>query len=1100
MQAGVGGGDAWGAGATAVDIDGDTFVDIYICNYDAPNQLFLNQRDGTFREAAPEFGLDIIDASLMPTFCDYDRDGDLDVWILTNRYYREGGRPQQPPFEQAADGRYVVKGEFAKYYGIKQVGPGAYDMDEVGRPDRLLRNDGGRFTDVSAAAGIQKEGHGLSATWWDFDNDGLIDIYIANDFADPDNLFRNNGDGTFTDVLTGAVNYTPWFSMGADAGDIDNDGLLDFIALDMAATTHYKDKISMGEMGALQYAIERVQPRQVMRNCLYVNTGTGRFQETASLSGVSNSDWSWAAKLADFDNDGRVDLFISNGMARDFNNSDITFTKADQIGKSEWDHYKDSPEKPEQNLAFRNRGDLMFDDVSEDWGLHHVGMSYASAYGDLDRDGDLDLVVVNLNEPVSLYRNDSDSGHWLTVRLCGPKQDYHALGALVTVEAGETRHVRQNVPMSGYLSNNLAELHFGLGDAETIDRITVRWPDGTETVFTEGLEIDRHYVLSKQERPGTKHAPAKPDPMFGVFGGLRGVVHKELIYDDFVRQPLLPNKLSQPGPGIAFADVDGNGGEDFFIACARGQSGVVFLNDGKGKFSVGGNAPFDQDEDAEDVGVLFFDADSDGDPDLYVSSGSYEYGKGDPLTADRLYLNDGGGQFSKAPDGALPKFTDNSSCVVTADLDRDGDLDLFVGGRVVSGEYPIAANSRLLINESTPGGEVRFAEASPEIAPGLRESGMVTAALWSDVDADGWIDLLVAHEWGPIKVFKNRTGRLSEVTDESGLAEVLGWWNSLTGGDYDNDGDIDYAVGNSGLNTKYHADAGHPVKIYYGDYAGDGIKRLVEAKYEGDTLYPGRGKSCSTRAMPHLGEKFKTYHDFAVAPLEKIYTPETLSNAQAFTANTLESGIFVNDGTGKFTFRPLPNPAQTAPIFGLEFCDVNADGNLDLYAVQNFTATQFETPPFRGGLSILLLGDGRGGLTPVPARDSGLLVSSDGRGLAKTDINGDGRPDFVVAVNHGELLAFERRGGDAMRTIRLEGGAGNPLAAGARLVLKFENGQSQAAEIYQGGGYLSQSTQTVFTAAGAREIEVVWPSGATSRHKIDGSQAVVVLKAPARDP
>jgi hypothetical protein len=1093
-SAGIDGGSSWATGATAIDFEADGDIDLYVCNYDSPNALYLNDGKGKFREAASEHGLAIIDASVMPTFSDYDRDGDLDVFILTNRYYREGGRPKDPPFEKTADGRVVVKAEFEQYYGLVQKAAGSYDMDEIGRPDILLRNDGGKFTDVSAAAGIQLNGHGLSATWWDFDSDGLIDIYITNDFADPDQLFRNKGDGTFTNVITSVVNYTPWFSMGADAGDVNNDGLLDFIALDMAATTHYKSKISMGEMGKMQFPIEQAKPRQVMRNCLYINSGTSRFYETAGLSGVSNSDWSWAAKLADFDNDGRVDLFISNGMARDFNNSDITFSPEDQIGHSEWHHYKDSPEKPEQNLAYKNRGNLEFGDASKDWGLDHVGMSYASAYGDLDRDGDLDLVVVNLDEAVSVYRNETKSGHWLTLKLEGQKLNREAIGAVVTLEAGGIKHVRQMVPMSGYLSNNLAELHFGLGTAEKIDTLTVRWPDGSLLTQTD-VGIDQHLTINQAELPSANYTATAPEPMFRRFAGLRGILHTEKIYEDFVRQPLLPNKLSQLGPGIAFADVDGNGSEDFFIACPRGQSGAIFINDGTGKFNVTTDKPFDKDQQSEDMGVLFFDADSDGDADLYIASGSYEYDTGDPLTRDRLYLNDGTGTFSKAPGDALPDFRDNSSCVVAADFDRDGDLDLFVGGRVISGEYPLAANSRLLINESIPGSAVKFVEAPAECAPGLRTTGLVTSALWSDVDDDGWIDLLVTHEWGPIKVYKNSEGTLTDDTEASGLANLLGWWNSITGGDIDNDGDIDYAVGNVGLNTKYHASSGHPVQIFYGDYAGDGVKQLVEAKYEGDTLYPGRGKSCSTHAMPHLAQKFKTFHEFASAPLDKIYTLEKLSSADTFSATSLGSGILINDGSGKFTFQALPNEAQSAPIFGLSFSDVDGDGNLDLYAVQNFATTQFETPPFRGGLSVLLRGDGKGGLTPIPARESGLIVPSDGRGLTQTDFNGDGRPDFVVAVNNGELMAFSnsKSSGSRFRTLRLHGTGGNPTAVGARVI--FQNGSAR--EIYQGAGYLSQSSPKLYFDDSVTSIRIRWPDGRESQHDLKGGENNVVIAYPA---
>ena len=1091
--AGVDGGKAWGTGAALADLDNDGDLDIYVCNYDSPNALYLNDGTGKFEEAAARFGLAQVDACLLPTFCDYDQDGDLDVFLLTNRFYREGGRPEDPPFEQAGNGRAVVKPEFRKFYALTEKGPGKYDMDEAGRPDILLRNDGGRFKDVSAAAGIQTRGHGLAATWWDYDHDGLMDLYVSNDFADPDNLFRNNGDGTFTNTITSVVNYTPWFSMGADAGDINNDGQLDFVVLDMAATTHYKSKMGMGEMGVMRYIIEKALPRQVMRNCLYVSTGTGRYTECASLSGVSNSDWSWAAKLADFDNDGRVDLFISNGMARDFNNSDITFTAADQIGKSEWDHYENSPTKPEQNLAFRNKGDYAFEDVSKTWGLDHVGMSYGSAYGDLDGDGDLDIVTVNLEEPVSIYRNAGYEGNVVTVSLRGVRSNRFGLGALVTLEAGGARHVRQLVPMSGYLSSNEPIVHVGLGEATTIDKLSVRWPDGGVQGYRD-LQANQHYTITEVGKalPGIQRK--KPDPLFAPEKRLRGIVHKERIFEDFSRQPLLPNKLSQLGPGIAFGDVDGNGSEDFFVSTARGQSGAIFLNDGKGNFRVGATSPFDTDEDTEGMGVLFLDADSDGDQDLYVANGSYEYDSGSLLTRDRLYLNNGTGEFAKASLDALPAFRDNSSCVVAADFDRDGDLDLFVGGRVVSGDYPMPARSRLLLNESSEG-KVRFVEAPPERAPGLRTTGMVTGALWSDADGDGWIDLLVTHEWGPVKLFRNEKGTLVDVTEKSGLHKHLGWWNSITGGDPDNDGDIDYAVGNVGLNTKYHADSGHPVILYYGDYGDEGVKRLVEAKYENDVILPARGKSCSTKAMPHLKKKFGSFHQFASATLPQIYTQECLSESVKLEANTLESGIFINDGKGNFSFRPFPNSSQSSTVFGLEFVEVDGDGKLDLYAVQNFSNPQFETPPFRGGLSVLLRGDGKGDFTMVSHSESGLVVPTDGRALACSDFNNDGRPDFLVGINNGELLAFTNRGTPAAGVLRLQGKEGNPSAAGARVTLVSKNG-TRVQEIYQGGGYLSQSTSAIFLGSDVMSVKVVWPSGASSTHPVDPATPETVISGP----
>ena len=1098
-SAGIGDGDAWGAGVAAVDIENDGDLDLYICNYDSSNSLFINDGKGHFNESASRLGIDVVDASLVPTFCDFDKDGDLDLYVLTNRYYRKGGRPAKPPFQKAPNGGVTVSPEFQKFYGIKQKGPKSYDMDEIGRPDLLFRNDGGSFVDISKSAGIQKEAHGLSATWWDYDGDGLMDIYVANDFADPDNLFRNNGDGTFTDIITKVLNYTPWFSMGADAGDINNDGLLDFVALDMAATTHYKSKMSMGEMGAMRWVIEAAKPRQVMRNCLYLNQGNGLFSENASLSGVANSDWSWAAKLADYDNDGRVDLFVSNGMARDFNNSDITFTPQDQIGKSEWDHYENAPTKPEQNLAFRNLGGLQFSNVSKDWGLDHVGMSYASAHGDFDKDGDLDLLVVNLDEPVSIYRNDSNSGHSVLVTLRGSQSNRGCIGAFVEIVAGDLKHVRQLVPLSGYLSSNENVLHFGLGEADSIQSLKVRWPNGGVQEFSN-LPVDRHIVIAETDASLPSYTREEQDPMFVKHSGLRGIIHKEKVYEDFIHQPLLPHKMSQLGPGIAFADVDGNGTEDFFIGCARGQSGSIFLSDGKGGFKVEGNGqPFAEHVDSEDMGVLFFDADSDGDPDLYVSSGSYEYKKDDPLVRDRLYVNDGTGQFVSAPEGSLPKFTDNGSVVCGADFDRDGDLDLFVGGRVLSGEYPLSSTSRILINESVPGKSIRFAAASNDQVAAIANVGMVTSALWTEVNGDGWVDLMVTTEWGSVRVFLNDSGKLVEATKESGLANILGWWNSITGGDIDNDGDIDYAIGNSGQNTKYHASVKKPIRIYYGDYEGDGSKSIVEAKFEDGVLLPIRGKSCSTSAIPSLGEKFKTFHQFASSSLSDIYTPSRLKESSVFEANELSSGILINNGKGSFIFKALPSVAQNAPIFGLDFCDVNGDGNLDLYAVQNFSVTQFETPPYRGGLSQLMLGDGKGNFRALNATESGLIVSTDGRGLARTDLNGDGFPDFVVAVNNGELQAFTSAAeGPRLKKVNLKGMKGNPMAAGSRILFKSKDAKDRVRveEIYQGGGYLSQSGNSIYIDPSFDSLIIFWPDGKKTEHSLSAEQYKYTFTQP----
>ncbi|HAN83683.1 MAG TPA: RNA-binding protein, partial [Verrucomicrobiales bacterium] len=691
--------------------------------------------------------------------------------------------------------------------------------------------------------------------------------------------------------------------------------------------------MAMGDMGGQRWQIENVKPRQLMRNMCYLNTGTSRFLETAQLSGIANTDWSWAAKLADFDNDGRVDLFVSNGMSRDFNNSDIDFDKSHLIGRTQWDFFENTPAMPEQNLAFQNIDGLVFKDTSKEWGLAHTGMSYGVAYGDLDRDGDLDLVVVNLDEPVSIYRNNSSGPkqNVVVVRLRGIEKNCGGIGALVRLETGSgTKHIRQMMPFTGFLSSNLPELNFGLGSETTIKNLTVTWPSGGVQEF-KNLTAGNRFTI--QEPSKFSEQPKPPEQQFPLFAPskvLKGLVHREQIFEDFDRQLLLPNKLSQLGPGLAWADVDSDGDEDLFVGAARGMGGAVLRNEGLDaagvcQFSLPSAKPFIDDAAQENMGALFFDADRDGDMDLYVANGSYEYLEGDLRLQDRLYLNDGNGKFTNV-ENALPDFRDSSSCVTGADFDRDGDIDLFVGGRVIPGKYPEAAKSRLLVNETNPGGKPNFVEA-----PKLKVAGLITSALWSDADDDGWIDLFVTCEWGPVRFFKNRQGVLEEKTEQAGLAGYLGWWNAIAGADIDQDGDIDYAVANFGLNTKYRPSQKKPSKLYYGDYSGVGKKSIVEAKYENGVLLPVRGKSCSTNAMPHLGKRFATYHEFAIAALPEIYTQTALKDSLVLTANTLESGFLINDGKGRFQFKPMPDLAQVSPGFGLNFLDADADGKMDLF-------------------------------------------------------------------------------------------------------------------------------------------------------------------------
>ncbi|MEZ6119086.1 MAG: VCBS repeat-containing protein [Pirellulaceae bacterium] len=763
-QAGIGGGSAWGAGAALKDIDNDGDLDLYVCNYESPNQLFINDGHGRFTERAAEFGLDVVNSSLMAAFCDYDCDGDLDVYILTNRIYQAGGRPNQPPFRMV-NGKPEVLPEFAKYYTIKEKSPGKFGMDDYGQPDLLLENRNGKFVDVTEPAGIAGLGYGLSVTWWDYNLDGYPDLYVSNDFNDPDAFYRNNGDGTFTNILTEALPHTPWFSMGSDFGDLNNDGWFDYLAVDMSATNHFGQKTTMGAMSADKLAMVAGPPPQIMRNALYVNTGTDRFQEAAYLAGLADSDWSWAVKIADLDCDGWQDVFVTNGMIRSFNNSDIDFHESMLIGNERWELYANTPTRPEQNLVFQNQGDWQFINQSVVWGLDHVGMSYSATYGDLDRDGDLDLIVVNADEPVSVYRNDvtsleSDAHRRLLVQLHGTVSNRQGLGAIVTVRTNGQILRKQLLPSSGFLSDNEGLLQFGLGAANEIDSIEVQWPSGIRHSFAD-VPVNSLVQISERKPTGGE-TPQKrriepqvaQERLFVPFEMPTEMRHEETYFDDFQLQPLLPNQLSQFGPGLAVGDVNGDQTPDLFLSGSAGRPGQIWLNS-DGGWKRAQQPDLQADAVAEDMGAVLVDVDADDDLDLYVVSGSVENHANPNAFQDRLYLNDGAGHFQKTTDH-LPEMLDSGSCVLAADFDRDGDLDLFVGGRLRPGDYPLSPQSHLLQND----GHGKFMDVTSEMGKGLTSPGMVTSGVWSDVDRDGWIDLLLTVEWGPVRYFQNQQGKL----------------------------------------------------------------------------------------------------------------------------------------------------------------------------------------------------------------------------------------------------------------------------------------------------------------------------------------------------
>ena len=1089
---------SWSTGATFVDINNDGLLDLYVCGFDSPNRLYINEKI-KFTEKAKEFGLDFSGASVSMAFADYDCDGDLDAYLLTNRLL-PASAIDQVKFIRQKDRSLIVHPDSHELGYFVQPPKRMQMLVPAGQYDYLFRNDGAKFVDVTVESGIgQKPYYGLSAIWWDYNDDGFPDLYVANDYIGPDHLFRNNGYNkngiiTFTDVIADALPHTPWFSMGADFSDINNDGKFDFLASDMAGSNHYRDKLSMGSMSGPDsdsWFLNFPTPPQYMRNTLFLNTGTNRFMEIAYLAGLAKTDWTWTVRFGDLDSDGYEDVYFTNGMSRDFLNGDIidriksTVIKSNGGAEKELELWEEQKPYRLENQVYKNLGNLNFKNMSSKWGFKHFGVSTGSTVGDLDLDGDLDIIVNGFNEPIRLYRNDLINGNSLAIVLKGVETNLNGIGAKIVLNTGADSSVMTRYISSGrgFMSSNESVAHFGLGSISTVKKITVFWPSGREQVLNDVpsgflYTISEPINKSKEENKKSLNTEKK---MFALDKNiLSGVRQREKEYDDFKRQKLLPNKLSQLGPGTAWGDVDGDGYDDFFIGGASGYSAQLFLNDANGNFRKTKQKSFEVDVYSEDMGAIFFDSDGDDDLDLYVVSGGVECNKGDAILKDRIYLNDGMGNYKKARPEYLPDIRKSGSIVLAADLNKDNRLELFIGCRLVPGNYPEAAESYILSFDGT-----KYIDATDQFIVPKSLSGMVTSAIFSDVNNDGQIDLLVAYDWGPIKYFQNKQGRLIDLTDASRLGDRFGWYNSINSGDFDLDGDFDYIIGNVGLNTKYMATKNKPEILYFGDFEGNGIKRIVEAKFEDGICLPHRGLGCSSGAMPMLKEKLSTYHKFATTSLSGIYTEALLSNAQKFEVNSLESGIIFNntDANGNviFEFEPLPRLVQSSPVFGTAVCDINGDGNQDIYIVQNFFGPQPETGYMDGGVSILLLGRGEGKFSVISPQNSGLVVPDDATSLTINDINNDNKPDFIVGINNGKLKVFMNQIKSEMNSIRLNNLSKKKNFFGTRMWLHFDDDFVQSYEILSSGSYLSQSSPIIFFGRDKKDsklnyIRVRWPN------------------------
>lgn len=1079
--------DMWGSGATFADVNNDGRLDLYVCGYECDNKLFINLGN-RFEDRAESLGLAFNGASLVMTFADYDCDGDLDAYLVTNRLYSTPPPPEEfaSPLKEAPNLPNELREVISFAYNPKDD---IYVPSPAGQFDHFYRNDNGSFVEVTEESGIGLHpGFGLSATWWDFNNDRWPDLYVANDFDGEDKLYRNNGPDengkvTFSDISENSLPHTPWYSMGADAADINNDGLLDLMASDMAGTNHYRDKLSMGAMSgpdSTAWFLNVPNPPQYMRNSVYINTGTERFLEVAHMCGLASSDWTWTVRFSDFDQDGHQDCYITNGMSRDWFNGDLA-AQAREIAKTvgpmaRQDFWHTKPLFKLENLAFRNQGDLKFKNVSADWGLDHLGVNSGAATGDFDLDGDLDLVVCGFNEPLRFYRNDVATGNSIKIKLDGRHSNRQGLGARVVAETADGQTLtRFSASNQGFMSSSEPIHHFGLGTAESLRKLTVYWPSGSVQEFDE-LPSNHAYVITEPETVSPPVAEVVPEPMFAQHALPESLHHQETVFDDFLRQPLSPNKYSQLGPAIVWGDIDGDGDADCFTGGATGEPGQLSLNQ-EGTLQLAPQDCFAADSKHEDMGAVLFDADGDSDLDLYVVSGGVECEPGDEVLQDRLYLNDGSGNFARSAD-SIPDIRTSGGPVSVADFDRDGDMDVFVGGRIVPGQYPTIPESVLLVNE---GGT--FTNQTQEIAPALTKSGMVTSCLWTDVDQDGWVDLMVAHEWNSVRLLRNRDGKLVDVTSDTQLASVVGWFNSLQGGDIDGDGDTDYVVGNFGLNSKYKATDKKPEVIFYGDFEGKGKMNIVEAKFEGDTFLPRRGLGCTSDAMPMFKEKTETFHDFATSSLVELYTEDKLSEALRHEANRLDTLVLINDsvdGKIQFTVKSLPRSAQVSSVFGTHLVDVDGDGHLDLYAVQNFYGPQAETGYVDGGVSSLMLGDGKGDFHPVRADRSGLVVVGDAKSLSTVDINSDQRPDFMVTINNAHPKLFVNQSTQQSHMIRVDG-----PSTGASVHLRWKDGRQRKHEIYSTSGYLSQSPPDIFVGTEPPETaSVTWPDGKTNEYTL----------------
>ena len=1001
-KAGIGGKGKWATGASFADVNGDGWIDIYVCNSgnlegdDRRNELFINNGDLTFSEKAKEYGLDDTGYSTHGVFFDYDKDGDLDMYLLNN--------------SSKAIGSFNLKDN----QRLKR--------DSIGG-DKLFRNDNNKFTDVSIEAGIYGSviGFGLGVTVGDIDQDGWMDIYVSNDFFERDYIYLNNHDGTFRENLPEMMRSISAASMGADMADINNDHYPEIFATDMVPehNDRLKTKTTFDNWEGYKSGVESGYHHQFTRNMLQLNNTDGTFSEIGRLAGVNATDWSWGALIMDLDNDGLKDLFVANGIYKDLTDQDYLqyFSNRDMAmsivtgNKVDYKALIDAiPSVKISSYAFKNTGNYSFVNMAEKWGLGTPGFSNGSAYGDLDNDGDLDLVVNNANMPMFIYRNESDNqlpdNHYLKIILNGEQANTSAIGSKVTViHKGKFIYLEQ-MPMRGYLSTSDPRPNLGLGPLTVVDSLIVEWPDERITLL-KNVKADQ--ILNLNQKDAVKmslHILDKVNSETFCFKDISDenridFIHKEDDFNDFEVDKLLYHMRSTEGSRICKGDINGDGLDDIYAGGAKGQPGSLMIQHENGSFTSVEKPLFEEDKISEDTDCAMFDADGDKDLDLYVASGSNEFPESSSALSDRLYFNDGKGHLVKSPQVLPAGKYESTSCVRPRDFDNDGVIELFVGIRLKPFLYGVPVNGYLLEND----GKGNFTDVSAQIAPELKNIGMIRDMLWADVDGDKDEDMIIAGEWMPLKVFINESGKFKEKKDAFGSLKTEGWWNCLASGDFDSDGDIDFVAGNHGLNSRFKASPEKPVSMYVNDFDLNGTAEQIICVYDGDKSYPLALKHDLTRQIPALEQKYPKYEMYKDQQITDIFTPEQLKNSIHLDAFVMETSVFLNDGTGYFSMKSLPVEAQFSPVYATETGDFNGDGKPDLLLGGNLFNVKPEVGRYDASYGSFLAGDGKGGFRNIPARESGFRLEGEIRDIMEISTSG-GRL-IVVAKSNDPLQVFK---------------------------------------------------------------------------------------------